>query len=386
VSFEIELPGYFGLDFSKELEVTLLSCGTTVSCQILNGKMFSNEPSSIWLRPDREITRGALDGPVSSIVFVVPNFPDFLAHGVIREFPGGWTREDEIRLQFFEWNVTIQKTIDFDDSKALLAEKGTFAVNAVGVFERIDGRAFTWHEAAPHLEALRVFLSFACGRWTGPMVPAGVGPNGERVWFRWSVPLIDDGFAVFTWFDIHHGTALTDIAPEFMAKWHDPLWNKAFSYAIYWFVRANLAVAGSDGSLILSQAALEMLSWTYLVRSSGISRTQFKALHTEGAIRELLKALGIPSGVPASLSSLQAFATSGVSTGPTDGVGAVVAVRNNLVHPEKTPGALPVTEAWMLAQRFVELVLLRLCGFNGDHANRTVSPRWVGQVERVPWA
>jgi hypothetical protein len=114
-----------------------------------------------------------------------------------------------------------------------------------------------------------------------------------------------------------------------------------------------------------------------------MSRSKFKALKTAEVIRELLTALKIPSCIPPSLSSLQALASSGQHT---DGPGTVVAVRNSLVHPEKSAPGLPVTEAWVLAQRFVELVLLRLCGFNGEHANRTMSPRWIGQVERVPWA
>ena len=140
---------------------------------------------------------------------------------------------------------------------------------------------------------------------------------------------------------------------------------------------------GADGSLILSQAALEILSWTYLVKSSGMSRSKFKSLDTAEAVRELLIALSIPTNVPATLGPLQILAS---TCTPADAVSAIVAVRNGLVHPERAATAPPITEAWMLAQRFVELVLLRLCGFNGDHANRTNTPRWIGQVERVPWA
>jgi hypothetical protein len=163
-----------------------------------------------------------------------------------------------------------------------------------------------------------------------------------------------------------------------MTKWNDLAWKETLSYAVYWFVRANSAAAGGDGSLILSQAALEILSWTYLVTCSGMSRTQFKSLKAVEAFRELLNRMGIPPEVPASLRLLQ-----GIST---DGAAAIVAVRNDLVHPEKRGGVLPATEAWTLAQRYIELVILKLCGFDGEYANRTVSPRWVGQVERVPWA
>ena len=384
VLFGVEVAQYFGLDVSLETEVTLMTTGVTVPCQILKGGMFSESPSIICVRPLQEITAGPLDLAVSQVVFVIPNFPDFLAHGIVRELPnGGWKREDEIRLQFFDWRVTIQSTSDIDERKAEL-DDGGFGITAVGVFERKDGHPFVWNDAVPHIEALRVFLSFVCGRWTGPMLPAGVDANGNDVWFRWSVPLVGEGFGVFTWFDAHRGMELSEIVPEFMTKWADPVWKEAFSYAIYWFVRANSAAAGSDGSLILSQAALEVLSWTYLVKHVGMSRSAFKAFKTAEAIREVLVRLGIPACIPPGLASLQTFVAGGGH--PTDGVSAIVNIRNNLVHPEKGTSGLPVTEAWILAQRFIELILLRLCGFNGEHANRTVSPRWVGQVERVPWA
>jgi hypothetical protein len=195
VSFELELLPYFGLELGKETEVMLLTTGATVDCQILKGKMFSADPSTVWLRPRQLITQGALTSAISSVVFVIPNFPDFLAHSVVRELPGsGFLREDEIRLQFLNWKVTIQKPPDIAERKALLDDNGGFGITAVGVLERTDNGPFIWDDAAPQIEALRVFLSFACGRWTGPMLPAGVSATGERVWFQWSVPLVDDGF------------------------------------------------------------------------------------------------------------------------------------------------------------------------------------------------
>src|ERR1035438_4594993 len=139
VSFAVELPPYFGLDFAQETDITLLSTGTTVPCQVVKGKMFSTDPSTVWLRPLEEITQGTLAAAVSSVVFVIPNFPDFIAHGVIREIPGGWVREDEIRLQFFDWKVTIQKMADIAERRSLLDDNGGFGITAVGVLERADG-------------------------------------------------------------------------------------------------------------------------------------------------------------------------------------------------------------------------------------------------------
>ncbi|HEX4769537.1 MAG TPA: hypothetical protein VH351_01820 [Bryobacteraceae bacterium] len=377
VTLDVEVPPYFALNLAEEAQVTMLSSGTEIPCQIVKGQMISQTPSTIGLRPFQDVAQGALDTPVAKVVFALPNFPDFLAHSVVRELPnGGGIREDEMRLSFEGWKVTIRNTTDIKERKELLDEDGGSGITAIGILESTDGRPFTWQNAEPHIEALRVFLSFVCGRWTGPMLPAGLDPAGERVWFRWSVPLVGQGCTVFTWFDTHHGMTLSDIAPAFMAKWHDPVWKETLSYAIYWFVRANSAAAGSDGSLILSQAALEILSWTYLVTCSGMSRRAFKEMPAAKTIGQLLTAIGIPSEVPVSLKALQSISS--------DGAAAIVIVRNDLVHPEKRAGVLPATEAWTLAQRFIELVILKLCEFDGEHANRTISPRWVGQVEPVP--
>ncbi|MBS1877761.1 MAG: hypothetical protein JSU00_31420 [Acidobacteria bacterium] len=379
LEFEFEVPPYFGIDISNDVDVTFLSSGAKSPCRIARGRMFSQAPSSISLRPLQEVVPAGQDMLVKQIVFAVPNFPDFLAHAVIHKSPeGGGVREDEIRLEFSGWHATIRKMADIAERKELLSEDGGFGITAIGLLERTGAALFTWQNAEPAIEALGVFLSFVCGRWTGPMLPAGIGLAGEPIWFRWSVPLVDQGFSLFTWFDAHRGMTLSDIVPSFMAKWEDPQWKYALSRAVYWFVRANSVAVGGDGSLILSQAALEVLSWTYLVMVGGMEPKAFKRLGAAGRIRTLLKAMEIPVEIPASLTQLSAVAA--------DGPGAVVAVRNDLVHPDKREGPLPATEAWTLAQRYVELVILRLCGFSGEHANRTQSGRWVGQVELVPWA
>jgi hypothetical protein len=313
----------------------------------------------------KKCRRGHSTPLISKIVFAIPNFPDFLAHGVIRDLPGGgWKREDEIRLAFSNWRVTIRNTTDIRDRKEFLRANGGFGITATGVLESADVQPFIWADSESHLEALRVFLSFVCGRWTGPMLPAGIGPTGERVWCRWSIPVLDDGFAVFTWFDAHRGQTLSDIFPGFMAKWKDPVWRETISYAVYWFVRANPAGAGGDGSLILSQAALEMLSWTYLVKAAGrLSKTQFKNLSAAGRIRDLLSQLKIPTAVPVALEELYIESN---SRGWPDGVEAITSIRNDLVHPEKGSQIGPVLEAWVLAQRFVELFS---CDSLGSTAN-----------------
>ena len=96
-----------------------------------------------------------------------------------------------------------------------------------------------------------------------------------------------------------------------------------------------------------------------------------------------LLALEIPADLPDRLKALHGRRGKKWSDGPD----AVTGVRNALVHPsekdELPEGAY--FEAWQLSMWFLDLVLLRLCGYAGEYANRLALSRWVGQVEPVPW-
>ena len=363
------------------LEFVELNCSTL--CRVFSAPLFFVNPSRARFWPSGDVVIGAPKSQIHRVLFALPNFPDFIATGTMRPSNGGWTRHDEIELKLDPWRVTISNTPDVKDRVVFLRENGGYAITAIGELSRSDGLDFTFSEADSFLEALRVFLSFACGRWTGPILQTGVDASGRRVCQRWALPLIDPGISVNTWFDVHHGQCLAEILPGFIKRWNNPVWKQAISQAIYWFVRANHNAAGADGSLILSQAALESLSWTYLVKDTAIlNRQAFKRLRAAGAMRKLLLELHIPASVPDTLTCLQHEVA---ARQWQDGSGAIAAIRNNLVHPEKRGAVGPIAECWVLAQRLLELSLLRLFDFHGVHGNRTILPRWAGQVELVPW-
>ncbi|MGF1512779.1 MAG: hypothetical protein ACFB5Z_03665 [Elainellaceae cyanobacterium] len=84
-----------------------------------------------------------------------------------------------------------------------------------------------------------------------------------------------------------------------------------------------------------------------------------------------------------------------------DSVEAFVKVRNDITHPEKKTGmfsriksrtpnyiasceesAKAGAELFQLGLLFVELALLKLCGYSGKYVNRLKIPG----IEKVPWA
>lgn len=62
-------------------------------------------------------------------------------------------------------------------------------------------------------------------------------------------------------------------------------------------------------------------------------------------------------------------------------------IRNSLVHPNpKNKGRFKSVyyDTWKLGQWYLELSLLKLCGYSETYCNR-LNPGWVGEVEKVPW-
>jgi len=167
----------------------------------------------------------------------------------------------------------------------------------------------------------------------------------------------------------------------------DTLWHEPLTKVLYWYLAANGRGTGIgvDTGLMLAQTVLELLAWTYCVRHlKMVSEQAFSPQGLSAADRLGLLGTGleIPLAIPDHLKALHARR----GRRWTDGMDAITGVRNALVHPTKKQ--LPdgsYYEAWCLSLWYLDLILLRLCGYAGDCAN-CLSPgtRWVGEVEPVP--
>jgi hypothetical protein len=180
--------------------------------------------------------------------------------------------------------------------------------------------------------------------------------------------------------------AETQLYAEFVEKLLHEAWLDAIHHVVYWFARADTNNVGPDGACILLQAALERLAWHVLVRErNAISERGFQDLTAADQLRLMLNILAIPTTIPNGLAKLHALGRSRAFDGP----GVFTFIRNRLTHPPKLSAGmerLPYYEAYRLAQWYVELAILSACGYTGQYGNRTILRRWVGQVEKVPWA
>jgi hypothetical protein len=149
-----------------------------------------------------------------------------------------------------------------------------------------------------------------------------------------------------------------------------------------------------DGSLILTQCALELLSWFVIVKVHGaLSEEGYGQLaNAADKFRLALSLLGIPAGIPAGLQELRATAATLKDQWKTGDIAdAVVGARNYLIHPTQSRKGkrraqrdYPWYELFQGAQRTLELMLLRLIGYSGDFHDRT-KVQELNRILRVPW-
>jgi len=196
---------------------------------------------------------------------------------------------------------------------------------------------------------------------------------------------------VNSWFPRLHPEEMTTAWYGFSQRWRSADWQYSLKIAVHWYVEANSGAGAIEGSIVLTQTALELLGWAFLVEDQNLFSTKdFKKFTGAEKIRSLLRHLRIPERIPSELKSLQAAST---AFKVSDGPGVVVAIRNGIVHPRKAKrdsvaSTLPRArwEAMQLGLWFLELAILHLSSYAGVYYNRLKKGYPSGVVEKVPWA
>lgn len=327
----------------------------------------------------------------SRIVFHLLNFPNFLGpQQVFRNIDGKPYPRGRVILEYDDWQIIINAVMDFKKLNNVINQlrgKGGFFITHVGMIKKSNEKAFKISEVCKILDALDYYLSFCTGYFTSTLLAVGFNNKDEQVWERWGVRWADPWQQVPSWFDHHHGKLLAEVFPGFLSLWKNETWKKPIENAIYWYLKSNTQSGGTDGSIVLAQAALELLSWVFLTEEQkALSSEGFKLLHADDLIRLLVSSQNIKLEVFPSRSELAKLSRELTWDGPK----AITEVRNFIIHPGKENKRLasrdiPYYEVLNLALWYIELVLLHLFKHIGIYANRLETDRFIGQISSVPW-
>ncbi len=309
----------------------------------------------------------------------VPNYP----------YPDGYQIFGKVMLEVDSWIITIAEVEGTGDAVKSVRESGGYSITYVGSVERDGHKEYTSSDLSTLLSDLSYLFAFVFGEWRSPCLAVAFDANDSHVYKEWGLRQVDSerGAGVCSWFDEHHSEMIPQVLPGFWRLLKSDVWAKPWTNAIYWYIKANQGGAGLgvDSAILFSQAALELLSWTYCVLDRKmVSESAFRGrgLSASDKIRILVSSLGLPLHIPQNLTRLH----SKPGKKWADSMDVITDIRNRLVHPggERDFPDGAYFEAWKLSMWYLELILLRLCQYSGRYSNR-LSQRWVGEVEPVPW-
>jgi hypothetical protein len=351
----------------------------------VNGKV-----DFVWCpREEPVIGLGDRNTSINSVVFHLFNYKDLFGTRGSVEHVGNLDHTiHHVDLNAAGWNIEIKSMVTTQDTLKDLREMGGYGLTHIGCLKKEDNSSFDGKSAGKMLSALQFFLSFSKGMWCNPCLAVGFDDKENRVWEAWSSPQ-GHWASPISWFDPHHCDEMANLFPGFIARWENEDWQKALQEVIYWYLSSNCSTLGRgigiDAGIILTQAAIERLSFEYAVRHKRLIEAEgFKNLRASDKFRLLFSSLNIPIDIPASLPELQKLAG---QFKWLDAPYVITDIRNSLVHPEhkrRDRFDLAFYPVWDLGQWYLELALLRIFDYSGTYGNRLIK-RHVGQVETVPW-
>ncbi|WP_182865673.1 hypothetical protein [Stieleria mannarensis] len=326
---------------------------------------------------------------IATIKAALFNFPDVNGNRVDSEKRGG----REVRINILELeheNLKAEIRSSFDSSRAngksKLDDLPRFTHQLALSFD--DGLEHAAEEFENRLSVVKDCLSFMSGKRVVPVCPTGLDSNGSTAFKGLSSPNRSPGWVPSC---LREGNA--DGLREFFRCYLDTVrrevWQNSLHESVYWYLNANQTHRGIDAGIILSQAAMEVLSYTFAVNDKGlISDDGYKKLRASDKLRLLLKSIGVPTDIPAELKQIQNLVANDKNVKWIDLPHALTEIRNSLVHPdtknrEKFYSCIhDAYTGWLWC---LELSILAICGYSGRYRNRlTATATW--DSDPVPWS
>jgi len=312
-----------------------------------------------------------------------PSDPNNVVRGGILASSGGW-------------EVYLHPRVDRPGRDPIegLRRSGGFDVTHVGLARKIDRSRFSDDEAWHLRTTLRLCMSLACGRTTGPILP--VAWQGDLpVAAEWNGPPIDAWRNVQTWLDPNYASQqMRDLLTVALNYCDDGKHQALLRHAVSFLVTANYD-ADVELAVAVPVSGLQMLAYARLVDQQGrFTPKEFqKDLDTEEQIRLLLSDCMIDVGMPIQFQHLRDAAgkirqITGEKT-DRDALSTVVFLRNKIIHPTKVhPDHWSIyewAEASFVSKHLLTLAILNTVGYEGVEHSPLSEDRWQGSVSPVPW-
>lgn len=328
---------------------------------------------------------------VEKLIFSIPNLRDFHGFPVKTNSASNFSiSSNRIVLENEHYLITIDKCKDFKIKINSLDEKGGFNITYYGELTIKKG-TIKLEESSEIFHCLSTFLTFINGRRTSAFFIQGIFEN-EVIWCDFTDYLVDSYKQVQTWPQRNSVSGLSEVWKEFSLLWKDTNNKNFLISAIHWYIEANGNSGFTEGSIIMTQTALELLyNWWIIENKKMILGKDSENISASNKIRLLLSQLNIPHTVPPAFNKLQQFIDE--TENITDAPEGIVQIRNAIVHSQQEKrnklfqiDYMAKHQASQLSIWYIEMTLLRILNFDDKYFNRCAKSVFAFEAEiNVPW-
>ncbi|WP_041227046.1 hypothetical protein [Crinalium epipsammum] len=267
-------------------------------------------------------------------------------------------------FDYDNWHIVIGTLDNCHELEEKLDDEGGYGITHLCKVEKLDGALFSLDESYKIIKAFCYYLSFARGFWIAPILLSGFDSEGNELFEEWRTPILpcDSYRPSHSWMPYSDSLDIVDIYPGFVDKWKDEVWHITIKNTIEWYIESlntNL-----NTGIILVQASLEKIAWTYLKSNECLNSDGFQGIRASNQIRLLLKFLNINIEP---LDNYVEVKKKAKELNWDDTIVAVIEVRNAIVHPRvkksKNSEFLSdelLRETFWIGHNYLEQCLLKL--------------------------
>lgn len=314
---------------------------------------------------------------VSKINFVIPNLIDLFGSPVnVLSKDGDVIKSCKNRVAFEndEFIITIDKSSKFNTLQDELSKKGGFVVLYAGEIIKKKG-SIQYAELQELIYSFSVFLTFLNGRRCSPLFLQGIHDD-DVIWTDFAGYKTDPYKSVFSWCPKLSINGMNEMWQQFSSIWKNKNDKNFLDFVIHWYVEANGNSGYMEGSIIMSQIALELIyNWLIIEKKRLLIGKDAENISATNKIRLLLGQVKLNTEIPHALKDLIKFVNDNNEL--VDGVDAFVQIRNAIIHSqeEKRKKLTNIRyrvkyEAQQLSIHYIEYAILSILKYKGRYYNR----------------
>ncbi|MFM2394665.1 MAG: hypothetical protein RLZZ546_2647, partial [Bacteroidota bacterium] len=283
------------------------------------------------------------------------------------------------RLKFENEEVKIifDQLPDKANIEKNLKSCGGYQINSKVILEY--KKAVQYSKIRDEVNCLNHFISFINGRWTAAPFIQLQNSKGTNSLLEINTVKVQNYIKNKTWIADSSRPDLSILWSNFRKAWKDEYSRDIMKKTIHWYTEVTIEAGQVEGSIIMAQACLEMLSNYWLGEKKGILFSHdLERISAAGKMRILLNLLDIDINIPDHLKSLKGYIEYfNRKNIKSDGPLLITEYRNLLIHFTNTKKdkikdleILGQFKILQLAIYYIEMSLLKILGYSGPINNR----------------